>query len=74
MARRNYLEMSMIETSLSVPAERQKELFGQFDQYVKKIERALQVTVLRYLGARRMPSGQRRFLRAWTLWQGAGRR
>ena len=38
--------MSMIETSLSVPAERQKELFGQFDQYVKKIERALQVTVL----------------------------
>lgn len=46
MARRNYLEMSMIETSLSVPAERQKELFGQFDQYVKKIERALQVTVL----------------------------
>ena len=41
-----HLEMSMIETSLSVPAERQKELFGQFDQYVKKIERALQVAVL----------------------------
>ena len=81
MARRNYLEMSMIETSLSVPAERQKELFGQFDQYVKKIERALQVTVLSrdgeikiLWGARRMPLGQRRFLRAWILWQGAGRR
>ena len=38
--------MSMIETTLTVPAERQRELFGQFDQYVKKIERALQVTVL----------------------------
>ncbi len=38
--------MSMVEMSLIVPADRQKELFGQFDQYVKKIERALQVTVL----------------------------
>lgn len=38
--------MSMVEMSLAVPAERQKEIFGQFDQYVKKIERALQVTVL----------------------------
>ena len=38
--------MSMVEMSLSVPAEHEQNIFGQFDQYVKKIERALQVTVL----------------------------
>lgn len=38
--------MSMVEMTLAIPAERQKEIFGQFDQYVKKVERALQVTVL----------------------------
>ncbi len=38
--------MSMVEMSLTVPAEHEKNIFGQFDQYVKKVERALQVTVL----------------------------
>ena len=38
--------MSMIEASLNVPAEHIQNIFGQFDQYVKKIERAFQVTVL----------------------------
>ena len=38
--------MSLIEMSLSVPAEHIQNIFGQFDQYVKKIERAFQVTVL----------------------------
>lgn len=38
--------MSMVEVSLIVPAEHEQNIFGQFDQYVKKVERALQVTVL----------------------------
>ncbi len=38
--------MSMVEMSLAVPAQHEQNIFGQFDQYVKKVERALQVTVL----------------------------
>ena len=38
--------MSMIETIASVPAEHEKNVFGQFDQYMKKIERAFHVTVI----------------------------
>lgn len=62
--RRNDLEMSMVEMSLSVPAERQKELFGQFDQYVKKIERALQVTILSRDGEIRILGGPTNAVRA----------
>ena len=36
----------MIETIASVPAEHEKNVFGQFDQYMKKIERAFHVTVI----------------------------
>lgn len=36
----------MVETTLTVPAAQEQNIFGQFDQYVKKVERALQVTVL----------------------------
>lgn len=38
--------MSMVERSISVPAEHEKNVFGQFDQYVKKIEKSLNVTVI----------------------------
>lgn len=38
--------MSMVEMTLAVPSDHEQNIFGQFDQYVKKIERALQVTVL----------------------------
>ncbi|MDD6614718.1 MAG: PhoH family protein, partial [Lachnospiraceae bacterium] len=38
--------MSMVEASIMIPAEHEQNVFGQFDQYVKKIERTLQVTVL----------------------------
>lgn len=36
----------MVELPLSIPAEHEQNIFGQFDQYVRKIERALMVTVL----------------------------
>ncbi|MDO5422837.1 MAG: PhoH family protein [Eubacteriales bacterium] len=38
--------MSIVETIASVPVEHEKNVFGQFDQYMKKIERALHVTVI----------------------------
>lgn len=38
--------MSMVEMTLAVPADQEQMIFGQFDEYVKKVERALQVTVL----------------------------
>ncbi len=38
--------MSMIEREIEIPAEQEKNVFGQFDQFVKKIERTLSVTVI----------------------------
>ena len=38
--------MSLIEQSLAVPTEHERNICGQFDAYVKKIERALRVTVI----------------------------
>ena len=38
--------MSLIEQSLNVPAEHERNICGQFDAYVKKIERTLRVTIL----------------------------
>ena len=38
--------MSMAERLLNVPARDERNVFGQFDQYIKKIERALHVTVV----------------------------
>ncbi len=38
--------MSLLEITIDVPAEHIKNVFGQFDEYVKKIERSFQVTVV----------------------------
>ena len=38
--------MSEIESNIDIPAEHERNIFGQFDAYLKKIERALDVTVL----------------------------
>ena len=38
--------MSMVERIISVPAEHEKNVFGQFDQFIKKIEKSLNVTVI----------------------------
>lgn len=37
---------NIIESRMDFPAEHEKNLFGQFDEYVKKIERALNVTII----------------------------
>ena len=38
--------MSLTEVSLNIPAEHTANVFGQFDTYIKKIERTLNITVV----------------------------
>ena len=38
--------MSIIESILDIPAEHSRNVFGQFDAYIKKIEKTLKVTVI----------------------------
>ena len=38
--------MSITETMIDIPAEHARNVFGQFDIYIKKIERTLNVTVI----------------------------
>ena len=38
--------VSVIETMIDIPAEHERNVCGQFDVYLKKIERTLHVTIL----------------------------
>ena len=38
--------MGLMETVIDIPAEHEANVFGQFDVYAKKIERALHVTLI----------------------------
>ena len=38
--------MGLLETMIDIPAEHEKNVFGQFDIFAKKIERALHVTLI----------------------------
>ncbi|HIS32664.1 MAG TPA: PhoH family protein [Candidatus Limivivens intestinipullorum] len=56
--------MSIVETIASVPVEHEKNIFGQFDQYTKKIERAFHVTIVSRDGELRIVGAQRAASRA----------
>ena len=43
--------MSIIETMIDIPADHEKNVCGQFDEYIKKIERTLHVTMVARDGA-----------------------
>ena len=43
--------MSIIETIASVPVEHEKNVFGQFDEHIKKIEKTFNVTLISRDGA-----------------------
>ena len=43
--------MSVVETMIDIPAEHEKNVCGQFDEYLKKIERTLHVTMISRDGA-----------------------
>ena len=38
--------MGILETMIDIPAEHEKNVFGQFDIFAKKIESALHVTLI----------------------------
>ena len=38
--------MSVVETTLEIPAQYSTAIFGPFDEYVKKIEKTLKVTIV----------------------------
>ncbi|MDO4622883.1 MAG: PhoH family protein [Eubacteriales bacterium] len=38
--------MAVIEEQMMIPAEHEQQVFGQFDQYIKKIERSLGITLI----------------------------
>lgn len=56
--------MSMVEMTLNIPSEHIQNIFGQFDEYVKKIERSLQVTVLNRDGVIRILGGPANTIKA----------
>lgn len=39
-------QMSIVETILDIPVEHEKNVFGQFDAYIKMIEKSLNVTIV----------------------------
>lgn len=57
---RDFRFVSMTEVTIDIPAEHEKNIFGQFDAYVKKIERTLEVSVVSRDGMLKiMGSGER---------------
>ena len=36
----------MIERTIAIPADHESNIFGQFDQYIKKIEKTFHATVI----------------------------
>ncbi|MEY8337323.1 PhoH family protein [Lachnospiraceae bacterium 62-35] len=43
--------MSVVETMIDIPTEHEQNVFGQFDEYLKKIEKTLHVTMVARDGA-----------------------
>lgn len=37
---------TIIEQQMTIPAEHERNIFGQFDEHIKKIERSLRVTLI----------------------------
>ena len=50
--------MSIVEASISVPAEHETNVFGQFDQHITKMERALNITVVNRDGVLKIIGGE----------------
>ena len=50
--------MSVIENIIDIPVEHEKNVFGQFDAHIKKIEKALHVTIISRGGELKIIGGQ----------------
>ena len=60
--------MSVIETIIDIPMEHERNVCGQFDEYLKKIERTLHVTMVSRDGELKIigPEGEVRRARSLT--------
>ena len=59
--------MSVIETIIDIPAEHEKNVCGQFDSYLKKIERTLHVTMIERDGALKIIGPEQMGARRWSV-------
>lgn len=59
--------MSVIETIIDIPAEHERNVFGQFDSYLKKIERTLHVTMVARDGALKIIGPEQMIRRAKSV-------
>lgn len=59
--------MSIVENIIDIPMEHEKNVFGQFDAYLKKIERTLQVTMVNRDGALKIIGPEQMVLRAKSV-------
>ena len=70
--------MGILETMIDIPAEHEKNVFGQFDIFAKKIERALHVTLIARNGKVKVlgeeKRGRSRYCRSLPSFPGAGTR
>lgn len=72
--------MGILETMIDIPAEHEKNVFGQFDIFAKKIERALHVTLIarngkvKVLGEEKNVERGSRYCRSLPSFPGAGTR
>ena len=57
----------IIEAEMMIPAQHEKNIFGQFDQFVKKIERALAVTLISRDGRVRILGPEKHVSRAKSV-------
>lgn len=59
--------MSLIETIIDIPIEHEKNVCGQFDSYLKKIERTLHVTIVARDGAIKLIGPEQMIRRAKSV-------
>ena len=59
--------MSIVEIITSVPMEHEKNVFGQFDQHIKKIEKTLNVTIISREGALKILGSEAAALKAKNI-------
>lgn len=67
--RRRTSQMSIIETIIDIPAEHERNVCGQFDSYLKKIERTLRVTMIARDGALKVIGPEQTVQKAKSVFQ-----
>ena len=62
------MNSGIIEEIMQLPGEHEKNIFGKFDEHIKKIERALHVTLISRDGDLRILGRKMRRIRPAVFW------